>query len=632
VRDVRDVAAPPQSALAWTRVLRSGLQRHWRYLLGALAVFLAAAITLNLLPGQLPALAAYLSMLGEARCLINTGLLKLGSCANMGYPLGHPITIGLPVEWMAAVLSSGFGIRVYTGQLAANAICLAAGLAGLLPFWRKFGIAPYAALVISHLYLSSAIVAGSTSYGPNLCGFILLPAFILADWTLLRRAEALEPGRWITMPVARAAFVAIMVKPVVLFLDGYSYVLVLAASLCFSGVFALRLLGQRRFYPILLAGSTLFAANLIAVALYRRYIPGAASFTIMPIDFFRGQGVDLVALVTPSRAMQVFDWLGWYPDWSPLQFYSDGPNLTEVYLGSVILVSFALFIGLAVTRRIRMNRYLTALLICGAVAFVLSLGPSLKVNDRKPADQIASDRPITFQDYLMPKEAATLDLHTDFVYQHVPGVNIMRALYRWQLLVRLVLLGIFGVVLTTLARSGKRGLYLGVALSVLAVLEQMPNVDRNLASGRKAFLMLQELHQDLVVPMSAHVRPHERIFFLSGQNDILADYLAPYLNAASYSTGGDKNIILAEARWPAEIKELRHGKHVVENLSRLFESGRLDALIVPFFDMRWSSYSWPPSEARRTQLWSDWMAVIGADAGRFAIANEPWFTVVRPKR
>ena len=158
------------------------------------------------------------------------------------------------------------------------------------------------------------------------------------------RPSALRLVSWLS--------VVIGAKVLALFIDGYSFVM----SVIFSGAllvpWAWRGLQARRFATAA-TGMAAFAAGIVvAYASYTAYFRTARSFMVMGPEFFRGQGVDLYAMVVPSYTFLAPLSLGWTQSVTPWQAYTDGPALWHVYLGFVLLAGLALAVG----RTVRLDR------------------------------------------------------------------------------------------------------------------------------------------------------------------------------------------------------------------------------------------------------------------------------------
>ena len=184
-------------------------------------------------------------------------------------------------------------------------------------------------------------------------------------------------------------------------------------------------------------------ANLVAVAVYSLYVP--ADYETNPIGIFRSMGLDLITLVVPTEPVWPAAKLNYAGVHSEL--WGDGSNSAYNYVGFAGLV----LAGVCLGSRSRRPEAL-ALAVAGLVAFVLALGPSLKIDESRPAP---GGLP-TFESYLMPEGVATADLPWDGLFTAVPGINSMRATYRWYGVTRFAVVVLAGLAVTQLLPLGGR--------------------------------------------------------------------------------------------------------------------------------------------------------------------------------
>ena len=65
---------------------------------------------------------------------------------------------------------------------------------------------------------------------------------------------------------------------------------------------------------------------------------------------------------------------------------------------------------------------------------------------------------------------------------------------------------------------------------------------------------------------------------------------------------------------------------------RALSAEGVDAIVLPYFNLRWDAYAWPPGELARMRARADMARRLDLADPRFAIAEEPWFAVVRARR
>lgn len=565
---------------------RMGLDAFaWAMALGLLLVVLAAY---KLLPGQLPNAQSMIGDAAYAQCLHDTHAAGHEGCLAFGYPRGAPKPFGLPVSLAADALFSGDG-KVSPGEVRtvyAGVIALAFVLACLL-FQRVAGSWRLGVLGAG-LYLLAPIVQLQSGFAALQLGLALIPGYLLLDVLLL---DALRQRR-----VVRALALLVLVAGVrvfALFLDGYSFLFAAALSVVYFAVAALAGRGGARGTAV--AALVLHVAcTAVAAWVYRLYMPGGLG--VMPIEFFRGAGVDLVTMLLPMQWQGLYGVAGLGLDIQPEMSYGGRASLLGLFIGYSYLIAAGVLAWRVAGRRTSRPGVLAgAILLAGVVAMGISLGPSLKVNDFRDDQTRASA--LGFEAYLMPEDAATMPLHTGWVYQHVPGIRNARVLARWQVLVRLALVTVMLLALAALLRDGKR--WPALALAVLALLEVAPDPRSVLADSRGAGARADLVYRVHGGAFARLVQPGERVLLLqmhpgASDNEYAANTLCALARAHCYNTGGDKASIVVRSAWPEAIRDARRtrGEERVGHLQAAFDSGLLDAVVVPHFDLRMVVYPW----------------------------------------
>lgn len=115
----------------------------------------------------------------------------------------------------------------------------------------------------------------------------------------------------------------------------------------------------------------------------------------------------------------------------------------------------------------------------------------------------------------------------------------------------------------------------------------------------------------------------------AGGNDYLANYLGPRSGVRTYNIGGDKALEEARRGWPEPVRKMLVGQES-EDFSDLAEqvltSGLADAVVVPYFDLRWSATAWPTG-----QQYTEPGRAAADDAGRdtdLVVRQHEYFAVV----
>lgn len=559
-------------------------------------VFVALAFLYKLGPGLLPSAGMQQFFLGLAKCY--AGDLPALRCDSIAHPEGYKIAFGLPYVLPVAVLERVGLPLILAGKLVALAFLMVA-LVGATELSRNLGMRFFIALSIAALFLMSPIVYAQDGYGPLRLGFALLPLYVWTDQRIVQRLASVDERRALIAVFFTSVVMLSLVRTFALFMDGYSFVMALALSGALILARSIGYLASREYRRALMLLGVFCISVLVAYLLYRAYVGASVENTVMPIDFFRGQGVDLYALLVPSAMHWWAEMSGLHHQLNGWLTYSDGPNVAFVYLG-ISLVPFLLLAAVLVFRRavdITQKQNLITLSLVFLFGFLLALGPSLKLADFR--DEPPPPRSIQFSDYLMPESAATLSLRTDWLYQEVPGIRNMRAVYRWMLLVKLAILLIAGLVLEHLSRSGSGKVWV-IPLMILMLIDLAPNFPQQSGSGKKNLVQFRSFEADA---LSSFVRlglQGKRVLLVPAStnadwNHFTANYLCPLSGAKCFNLGGDKSLMQARLSWPNAIREISRGRWVEGNLASIAGGDHVDELLIPLFSLREAAYRWPPS-------------------------------------
>jgi hypothetical protein len=573
-------------------------------------IAVTVAFVHGLLPGRLAHLPVAFAYSGLIECLSDQGVLRLPVCERVGMPVGHvPLTDG-PYLQLAATFRAVTGVDALEAKRFADMTFFLLSFLAMVALQLRLGVNLLVAVLMAACFLNLPIVVGHAGIFSYDMGMLLLPVYLLADHLLYARFESAHapmPGG-VRMAAVVAGYAGL--RTLSLFQDAYTAVMWVAVSAVFLAFAAWRGLARRRRRDVVVLSLNWLLSVVVAVGLYKAYVPGGANFTVMPLDFFRAQGVDLISLVVPSHRL----WWSKALDigvarWDALAHWGDGLNVSYNYLGYALLVPVSVYVAGKLWRGPRralqaMQWHWAPLLVAALLAFIVSLGPSIKIND---AREDAPAGPIEFADYLMPREAATLTLPSEALFRVVPGINNMRAINRWIIVPQLILLLGFAAVATRLWR---RSPALSLLLVSLAMIELFPDIAALDAFARGRFRSWGAFNEQLVPELREGLAPGSRVFFLSGENDILANYLAPVLEIRAYNVGGDKNHIISAEQWPAGIRALRARAVTLDGvapaIAAALEAGDVDVVVLPYFNMRWNAFVWPPAPrqlaARRQAL------------------------------
>jgi hypothetical protein len=563
-----------------------------RYLLlGSISVVaLVAAMAVN---GQLPGLTpAYTSsLLTQAGVACQSHHLFSVSCPDVGLPVGQYTANGLMPYFVGGLIAALPGINPHAALELAALIFCACSLWGTVGLCRRLAAASYLGVAAGALYLVSPTIVGLGGFTSTLWGFVLLPTALEID---LRFYEIWQDGDWRKRSALMIGW--IVAKSALLLTDGYAFVVcaTVAGIVLLSWALVSRQLARAK-----LTAVVVFAlSNGIAYVVYKKLLGQGTDLQKSSPNLFRAMGLDLTSLLRPTG----FWWLGSHGYATQLgSLWGDTSNALYNYVGYFCVI--LALVGIVLLRR---NRFVAPLLVALVVTFIFSLGPSLKIGNHRvtpPPGQVGNL-------YSMPAEAATASLPTAPLFRSVPGMDIMRATYRWFGGTRLILivLATGGVGELNRRSRGRRGALVRqtavFALGTLAVLELVP-APRALRNVYLANHNIQGQVDVVAAELDASLGDGERVAFVSlVPGSFPNDYLAPYISAqASIRTSNlatDKSVKALLDRWPKPIHSLMLGIDVDGSARASLQQHLTDAVVVPYFDLRgWVQNPSFPSRGHR---------------------------------
>lgn len=587
--------------------------------LAALALLVLLLAAYKLLPGQLPNAQSMIGDAAYAQCLYDTRAAGSHGCLGIGYPAGSPKPFGLPVSLLAWTIFGGDG-EISPGEVRtiyAGVISLAFAMACLL-FRRITGSWPLG-LLGAVLYLFAPVIQQQSGFAALQLGLALIPAYLLLDIALL---DAF--GRRRALRVVQLVVLVAGVRVFALFLDGYSFLFSCALT---AIVFAMAAVARRRApVPALAALATHAVCSGLAAWIYRQYMP--AGLGVMPLEFFRGAGVDVLTMLLPMQWQGLYGLFGFGLDVQPEMSYGGRASLLGVFVGYASLMAAGVLAWAAATRRAGKPGALTwGILLAGGLAVLLSLGPSLKFDDFR--DNRTRESALDFAAYLMPEAAASLPLHTGWIYRSVPGIRNARVLARWQVLARLALVVVTLLALRALWRSGYR--WQACLLGLFAVFEVVPDPSQVVRESEGAIARADLVYRVQGGEFASRVRPGEKVLLLqlhagASGNEFAANTLCARARAHCYNAGGDKASIVVRSEWPEEIRRIRRGKEKKRQVAAAFEAGVVDVVVVPHFDLRRVVYPWSPLDVDVADTRARAQALAG---GRLQVEHGEHFTFLR---
>lgn len=561
-----------------------------RALLIAFPILVFAIMAINgLLPSMVGSLTSRYIDYGWMECGVHSlSALAHSKCAFVGGDAGDVLTNDTPFIAAGALILRTTPLGVEWAYFIVAGILISLALAGAYKLIRAMKISPAVSLLGASLYLLLPITMSLQGFGGTYWGVILIPAALYVVWWQL---EQLKNAK--LLKIAELAALWLFVSGFMLFMDGYGFFMYALAS---AILITVTLWPKWRSRRTLLTYGIFLASLLLPYSIYTHLIPSSGAWTDS-MDLFRAMGLDIVTLVIPASTL-------WWVQAMGLHFgvasklWGDGTNASFNYVGLLMLVLF--IFGLYSVRK-RLSRLGLALLIIGGAAFILSLGPSLKINSQRP--QLAAG-PVAHSSYLMPKEEAVVTLPTEILEKNTPGLKAMRAAYRWHALTMLILL-IFALKAVQILIERKK-LKLAITLLALMCIELLPNPFRQINKNIETRHQMMSFDREVIKPLSNFVGKGDRVIYYPnslGNNDFLAIYITPELHAWTYNIGGDKAQLISYPRMPKEVIELIRADDVKSEIPAIsgtrmkdaLEKGFVNKIVVPRFDLRWDSYSWPPT-------------------------------------
>lgn len=564
-----------------------------------------------------------MSEAGYAQCISNGWRDYVWGCINnLGQPSGGVRVFGLPVNAITAALFGWDGSVSYDEAQFVSAMFTTLAFVGAWLFFRRLSGSIWIGLLGAVLYLIAPIVSQQGSYSTLRIGYALLPLYFLVDSYLIE----LKRMRWSVCSALVLGVVALRVFA--LLCDGYSFVM--SCGLAFS-FFAVSLLDRKRRSAATMAVVIYFAACACAYAAYFLFVPeGQAGLGTMPIDFFRGQGVDLYTMLVPSSLFWTYDALGMVFDISKAAAYGDGSNIAFNFAGYAAIASALVMLGGLLFVRKPLGPTLAALALSGLVACILSLGPSLKY---KSWDMQRADQGARFSTYLMPAEKAVMSLGTDYLYENVPGVRNIRVLARWQGVVHFALVAFVLALVTLLVKRDKK--WLAMALALVALVESMPNLREAYVQGVAKRGEAESVRDSYLPELMRLTAPRERVVLIqlhdgAEENHFMVDYFCPKANLNCYNIAGDKAMEIVRDRWPQEVEQLLVRQNVEQNIRQLFRDDSLDVAIVTLFDLRRLAYSRHAGGVDKSAVQARVDGIIAA--GDYSRTDGEYFITLRPTK
>lgn len=376
------------------------------------------------------------------------------------------------------------------------------------------------------------------------------------------------------------------------------------------------------------SGGIPFAAIASAFAAGRVYQTltsgGPDTTTTMPLDFYRGAGLDLLYLLLPHEKTLA----GAALERAGLTIVRSGEaGLGNPYLGIVALV-LAAVLGLRFYNKKTIIAGFLGLLFLS----LISLGPSLKLDN--PIVWSPTDGEVSFSDYLMSESEARFVFPWAFAFTETP-LAYARAVWRWQYPIKFLTIWM-AIHVACEGLKTKSGKKLAVAIGVFVLVEQVsfPAVSNwsQLPMGEARHNMASTMIVDLS-ELSMAIGDGRPVIFAPMSNDFASGAMAAVTGGRLFNTSGDRALALHRSRLPSEIRMLNssYGEldPFVSAIKAAVSSGIVDYVVLSKFHLRWDTTRWPPPESERTtRRWSFALKVHEVIADDCLAVIVPWAVVI----
>lgn len=570
----------------------------------------------NMIGGDGGSLAARYTTYGAIECSTQTGVLEI-RCPLVGGSAGIVSPTNLPFITAVSLLLRFTFLNIDWAYSLIAGLIMLISLIGAYGLMRFLKMSRYVALMCSALYLYLPIILSMQGFGGTYWGLLLLPTVIFFTWKMLNLLKDAKLKKAILITIAWS-----FVASTLLFLDGYTFFLYASASTVLMSFWLWKKPINKSFLFTVLS---FFISLISAYVTYNKIFPAAESWGGSPMGTFRAMSLDIVTLFIPNARL-------WWSEFFNLRFnlnlWGDGSNSGFNYIG-FSLASVAIF-GFIKSRK-KLSRLASGLLVVGLMSFVLSLGPSLKVNAKRPP----LTYPITSSSYMMPSTDAVVDLPTTLAYENLPGLKSMRATYRWHALTMLVIILFAGVGVEALLKRKKK--LLSYAVLAIICVELIPAPLTTIRAGTKTKDQFNAFYKSVISPLENETNPGEKVIFYPnaiGGNDYLANYIVPELKIQSYNVGNDKAVVDAERQWPDDVRDLLRVDETgsdasIKTIEKILRSDTANLIIVPYFDLRWDSYAWPTSRPDAKQRALKTIEAVTINSNSLVVEEHEHFSIIR---
>jgi hypothetical protein len=189
--------------------------------------------------------------------------------------------------------------------------------------------------------------------------------------------------------------------------------------------------------------------------------------------------------------------------------------------------------------------------------------------------------------------------------------------------------------LSSLGSRSRAGTIGAAALAIWIAVEYAPDFLARAATAEETRASFDRFKSHTANELRSLVRPAEKVLFLGvggPKNEYLSLYLCAIAGCRTFNASGDKNLDIARKRW-SQTMQVAYGSKTSDGdraaaITRLLHQGKLDALVIANFDMRWDSYGWNVKPAEAAEH-AKALLVPYTDLEGLSISRGTYFSVVR---
>lgn len=578
------------------------------------AIFVLIALKEGFIPYiSFPSLGLSYSMMGTSKILSREMSLTI---TQVLYPGGLQLREFILPHFLMALINKFSNSLVFTAGLF-YFITYVASVTSLMIIFRKITKNYFISAFLAAIFFVDPYFTSQAGIPTIHVAMMFMPVSLLFDLFVFEKGSLVKKEHFIFV-IILGYFARILIT----LTSAYLAVILAISSCLFFLIYYVTSLGRKFFksrelklYLILIVIPWVLALLTMKLLMAQN----TSSFT-SPLGMLRACSPDLLTILLPSndlllsKIFSVSDYLTAHG-----RMFPGDASMWQNYFGFTLIIST---IWIVYKKGLK-NKLVLSLLTVGMVILFLGLGPSLKFNST-----IVATKGITGQNYSLSNQQVVTDFPWANLYKVFP-LNIMRAVYRWLVVPKFLLL--VGLAFTLRQALNHRRVLLCVLLILLAMLEVTPK-HMNLTAGMSKFSQIQKFKHDVIYPLESNgFKSTDRVIFLPSENDFLVPYMAAKTDFTTYNGAGDKAINTARNSYPQLVQQIltaRDPKKIGELILQIQEKGLAEYVILTFFNPRWDSYKWPVSNNTYNTLKNRALKIEAEIGPNAKVAHYKYFDVI----